>query len=384
MKTRTNVFKRNLKAFNQLKNKETIIVNQGGQGSSKTRSIIQLLIILALSKKRHITITSYALPHLKAGAMMEFDLELAEIGMNPFMVKNIAESIYYLGESKVEFIGIRANEARVTGPRRDILYVNEAEKNIDWKIFDAMNGRTHEMTFIDFNPAREFWFHDKIMPNFPYYLIKSTYRDNPYLPARELANILSKKDRPGFENWWRVYGEGELGQLEDAIINYDFGEYDESIPYGFGLDFGFNNPDAMVKCSIDHKNFIMYWYEKIYKEGNSIEQLRDLISPHCTRNDEIIADSASPRLIKELAKYFNVKPVNKQKFSVSEALKLMQGYNHIITEDSVNLMKEMNSYIWHDKKANVPIDDFNHLIDAGRYYFMEHSKVKYQQVWHIK
>lgn len=203
-------------------------------------------------------------------------------------------------------------------------------------------------------------------------LIKSNFTDNEYLPEKERANILMKRDKPGFENWWKVYGLGELGKLEGAIFpNWRYGEFDHSLPTAYGLDFGFNDPDAMTKVAIDSKRRVIYVDELIYKSNNSAEQLRLLIAPHLQRNELIIADCADRRMISELHRYFNIKPVNKGKWTVSDALKLMQSYDIVITERSANLAKELNNYIWNDEKAGVPIGDFNHLIDGVRYVFME-------------
>ncbi len=233
-----------------------------------------------------------------------------------------------------------------------------------------------EITLVDFNPDQEFWLHDKVLPNFPHVIIRSNFMDNPYLPAGELNNILMKKDKPGFENWWRVYGLGELGKLEGLIFpNWQYGDFPSGVPYGFGLDFGFNDPDAMVKCYVDERSKTMFWDEQIYKSGNSSDDLKRMIGQRCSRNDLIIADSADARMIKELSRYYNVRATHKGKvgWSVPESIKIMQGYQHVITESSVNLAKEFNNYLWSDKKAGIPMAGFDHLIDAGRYWF-QHSK----------
>jgi len=365
---RTRVFLDNLKAFNQYKFTSTIIADQGGQGSSKTRSIIQLLIILSLAKKRHITIAAYALPHLKAGAMRDMDESLIELGYNVDSVKNRTESIYYLGESTIEFVGIEGNEARVTGPRRDILYINEANKRIRYDVFELMNSRTAEMTIIDFNPAREFWFHEKVIPNFKYKLIKSTYLDNPFLPERERESILSKKDKPGFENWWKVYGLGELGQLEDAILtNWEFGEFDNDLPYGYGLDFGSKHPDAMTKVAVDKANMLLYWKEEIYQNGLSTEQLTGIIKSRNVGSKLIVGDSSATRTITDLSsKGLHIIPVKKGR--VVDDIKMLQNYKIIVDPSSVNLAKELNGWIWLDKKGEIPIDEGDDLIDSARYY----------------
>lgn len=367
---RTDVFKWTLQAYNKHKFSSAIIVNQGGQGSSKTRSTIQLLAIIALSskKKRRITVSSYALPHLKAGAMEDMDATLMELNINIRSVKHETESKYRLGRSVIEFVGIEGNEARATGPRRDILFVNEANKRIRYEIFELMNARTSEMTFIDFNPMREFWFHEKVMPNFPYHLIKSTYLNNPYLPKRELDNILSKKDKPGFENWWKVYGLGELGQLEDAILtNWRFGDFDNTLPYGYGLDFGSRHPDAMVKVAVDKDKMKLYWKEEIYQNGLSTDQLADVIRSRKVGDKLIIGDSAATRTIQDLkGKGFNIKGVEKGK--IIDDIKMLWDYEIIADPESYNLAKNLNNWIWLDKKGEVPIDEDDDLIDAGRYY----------------
>jgi phage terminase large subunit len=365
---RTDVFKWNLQAFNIFKGTSTIIANPGGQGSSKTRSIIQLLIFLALSKKRYITVTAYALPHLKAGAMRDMDVSLIELGYDVNALKNRSESMYYIGESTIEFVGIEGNEARVTGPRRDILYVNEANKRIRYDVFELMNARTSEATFIDFNPAREFWFHEKIVPNFAYHLIKSTYLNNPYLPERELENILSKKDKPGFENWWKVYGLGELGQLDDAILkNWKFGEFDATLPYGYGLDFGSRHPDAMVKVAVDRVKKYLYWKEEIYQNELSTQQLFNIIQSRGVNDKMIIADSAATRTITDLSgKGLNIKPVHKS--PIVDDIKMLEDWEIIVDPNSHNLARQLNNWIWLDKKGEIPIDEDDDLIDAGRYY----------------
>jgi phage terminase large subunit len=375
----SDVFVKNLDAYQR---GEHLIIDQGGQGSSKTYSILQLIYLIAKKEKKRITIASYALPHLKQGAMADFEKILESFGENPAALKNVTESTYYIGESSVEFFGIEGNVAKAHGPRRDILFINECNRKITYEIFDQLSSRTQGTVFLDFNPDQEFWLHEKVLPNFKHTLIKSNYLDNPWLPDNEVQNILMKKDKPGFENWWRVYGMGELGKLEGAIfMNWRYGDFDTSLPYGFGLDFGFNDPDAMVKVAVSHKLKIIYWDEKIYKSGNSAEQLKLLMDAYCNRNDMIVADCADARMIAQLRRYFNIRPTNKKKWTVAEAIKVMQDYDIVITEGSYNLAKELNNYIWNDKKAGIPIDGFDHLIDAGRYYFLESIRGGHQQ-WH--
>ena len=47
----------------------------------------------------------------------------------------------------------------------------------------------------------------------------------------------------------------------------------------------------------------------------------------------------------------------------------MQSYKIIVDPNSHNIKKELNNYIWNDKKSDTPVDDYNHAIDAIRYAF---------------
>lgn len=377
----TDVFFKNLDAYQE---GENLIINQGSTGSSKTWSLLQLLYFIAKRSEEPlvISIASYALPHLKLGAIRDFDKILVELGVNPGDICNKTENTYRIGKSTIEFFGIEGNLAKVHGPRRDILYINEANKRITYDVFDQLHTRTRKCTIVDFNPTSEFWIHTEVMPNFQHQFIHSTWRDNPYLSDTEQQKILSKYNKPGFENWVKVYGEGQIGSLEGQVFtNWTVGEFDTTLPAGFGLDFGFfPDPDAMIKVAIDEKRKKIYLDERFYLNGLSTSQLRDAVGQGIDDpKDLIIADCADPRMIKEL-KGFNIRAVKKDG-TVSEWLKTMQDYELVISENSYNTQKEVNNYIWSDTKAGIPIDAFNHLIDAARYYFMFQKQKINTNVW---
>lgn len=375
----TNVFRRNLKAIAQNKR---FIINQGGTSSSKTYSILQNIVLICLKRQNLIiSIVSETGTHLKRGAMRDFFQILVNEGLYDPSLHNRSENSYRIGTNYIEFFsGDRVEKMK--GARRDILFVNEAYA-LKYDVFDQLEVRTEWLVFIDFNPVAEFWVHDEILSKVPdeCEFIHSTFKDNPYLEKRIIESILRHRQS---EYWWKVYGEGVIGQLEGAIFQrWRYGEFDDSLPYSFGLDFGFNDPDALVKVAFDQKRKLMFWDEKIYKEGNSFEDLRLLISQHVTRNDLITADCADARMIDQLKKYFNIKPVNKSRWTVSQALRMMQDYEHVITETSTNLVREFKNYLWDDRRAGIPIDDFDHCIDAGRYRFMETINKNQGAVWHV-
>ena len=141
--------------------------------------------------------------------------------------------------------------------------------------------------------------------------------------------------------------------------------------YCFGQDFGFSNdPTTLVKVAVDKKNKKIYCQEYCYKSGLTTSQIGQINSINAV-NALIVADNSEPRLIHELKNQYrnNIIPCVKGKGSIASDLIAMQDYQLIITEDSPNLAKELNYYTWVDKKGQLVIDDYNHLIDAIRYAF---------------
>jgi len=387
----TNIFAKNSAAFRENYN---LVINQGSTGSSKTWSILQLLYLIASTSTKPLvtSVCSYALPHLKLGAIREFDNILLGFGIEPSKICNKTDYVYKIDNSIIEFFGIEGNLAKVHGPRRDILFINECNKKITYEIFDQLHTRTRICTFLDYNPTQEFWVHTELMPNFKHKYIHSTWRDNPFISQVEMEKIISKYNKKGFENWVKVYGEGEIGILEGQIFtDWSFGEFDSTLSYGYGLDFGFHpDPDAMIKVAIDEKRKKIYLDECFYETGQSTSDLKKSVLRSITKhNDLIVADSADPRMINDLSEKsndsvssmpLNIIPVTKDG-TVDEWIKILLGYELIITKKSYNLQKELDNYLWSDKKAGIPIDAFNHLIDAFRYYFMFNKQKIDTNVW---
>ena len=308
-------------------------------------------------------------------------------------MKNRTESYYRIGNSIIEFFGADQTD-KVHGPARDILFVNEAYF-IKWEIFDQLALRTEGTIFIDYNPIKRYWLEEELIPTEKVTILHSTYLENEYCPEgvrKQLDNKLERYNREkangtiskSFENWCKVYLFGEDGVLEGAI--YDNWRYEKegeiervfkTQPTGYGLDYGYNpDPDAMVKVCVNRKAKKIYLSERIYTTNNGTDDLINEIKAFYKGRELIIAESASPRTNVDLSKHFNSKRVRKTK-TVVDWIRELQNYELIISQESYNLAKELQNYVWSDKKAGVPVDDWNHLCDAFRYYYMEINKPNY-------
>jgi phage terminase large subunit len=214
--------------------KEDVFVIRGGQGASKTVSIIQLLIHSLLSSEKEATILSSELSKMKRTVIRDYKKICKDWGVfkdeSDF---NRSESKHeYANGSYLDFLGADVTDVG-KGFRRDLLYINEADKiNIDTAVqFISRAG----LTIIDYNPDKPFWGDDYINEN---NFITLTFEDNEYLSQSEIRSILDYKQK-GFINpdlpfdklfhesniknkyWsnkWKVYGLGLVGSLAGVVF----------------------------------------------------------------------------------------------------------------------------------------------------------------------
>jgi phage terminase large subunit len=364
------------------------VFNEGGTRSTKTYSSNQVAYRIAGGSDNSIifSIVSETMPHLRKGAMRDFFGFLKKNNLYFEKDHNKSENIYHINNSIIEFFSVDT-PGRVHGPERDYLFVNELQY-IDYDTFFHLAQRTRKQIFADWNPVSEFWVYPEFINN-PQYkeditLIHSTLYDNPFLAPEIKRDILLRAARDS--NYKRIYLEGLIGQVEGIIYpNWSYGEFDDSLSYGFGLDFGFHpDPDAMVKIAIDHNERKIYAKECFYLNNLQIADLKKEVGLYARPHELIIADSADPRMITELKNAgFNIKGVIKHEGSVIEGIRLVQDYDIITDKESVNLVKELRNHTWNDKKAGIPNKGFNHLLSGIRY-FVQATTIRKEshQTWY--
>lgn len=345
---------------------------QGGTSSSKTVSILLILIGLAQSDKEPTlaSVVSESFPHLKRGAMRDFKQIMTEHKYWKDALWNATDCIYtFETGSKIEFFSVDQPD-KVRGPRRDRLFINEAN-NVPYEAFDQLEVRTKEFVYLDWNPVTEFWFYNEVKPRDDADHIILTYRDNEALSPEIVAAIEKRKGRKG---WWTVYGEGLLGEVEGKIYK-DWRIIDE-LPHEArlerrGLDFGYSNDPTAI---VDIYRFDGGWIldEQEYRTGMTNREIADKLKllPFCL----IIADSAEPKSIDEIKGYgLSILPAQKGPGSVSQGIAFIQDLRISVTKRSVNLIREYRNYLWEVDKdgkiLNVPEKGNEHCLDASRYGF---------------
>ena len=343
------------------------VLNEGGTASSKTWSILQLLILIARYAKNSllISVVSESLPHLKRGAIRDFFRILGESPDNNTSY-NKTEQTYRFGKGVIEFFG--ADEAaKVRGPRRDILFVNEAN-NVPWETARGLDIRTAKFTFCDWNPVSEFWSHTNWIGQPENAYIHSTYLDAlQVLPTEVVANIESNREKD--PNWWNVYGLGLIGKIEGLVYPV-FQQVDELPVHGnvvYGLDFGFSGDPAVLT-----KNVILpdelYSEELIYECGltnqDIVSKMVELGVPKSSA--EIWADSAEPKSIEEIRQCgYNIKGVQKGPDSVEFGHQKVRQYKQFWTKSSLNCIKEQRNCRYIPDKDGKLTEKITHLYSHG-------------------
>ena len=200
---------------------------------------------------------------------------------------------------------------------------------------------------------------------------------------------LDNSDLKMFENMkiynprrYQVAGLGEWGIVDGLVLeNWEEQEFDykeilkrENIKAVFGLDFGYTNDPTALFCGLfDNKNKFIYVFDELYKKALTNYQIYDEIFKMGYSKEKIKADCAEPKSIAELRELglYRISSARKGKDSLNNGLQFIQNFKIIIHPRCVNFLTEISNYTWkkdlNGKNINIPIDDFNHLIDAMRY-----------------
>lgn len=336
----TNVFNRNYDAL--LNPSIRFCINQGGSRSSKTYSICQMLVVYALTNpKTTISVVRKSFPALRGSVMRDLFEIMDNLGIYNEDQHHKGENLYrFSNGSTIEFFSVD-DAQKLRGRKRHVLYCNEANE-LTFEDYQQLNMRTTNKIIVDYNPSDNYsWVYGLIdKPNS--ILIKSTYKDNPFLEEdiiKEIENLVNVD-----EGYYRVYALGEQAVLKNTIYNhYQIADYKVGNDIYFGLDIGFNHPMALVEIS--DVDGVIYARERIYESNMTVpDLLKRFIELQIPKNKEIYVDSARPDVVEDLRRAgYNAKLANK---AVKEGIDAVKSLQLVIDRNSHNLIKELRNYKW--------------------------------------
>ena len=353
---------------------ERVRVNQGGTSSGKTYSIMEILYYYAIKDKGCvITVVGQDFPNLRVGAIRDAKTIMAgSVWLQQFFtVNDSAHFIKGRNGSIIEFASYQTAQDAKSG-KRDYLFVNEAN-GISYEIYWQLAIRTRKRVYIDYNPSARFWVHDNVIGREGVKLIITDFRDNPFLSPEEKERLGGIEDPELF----KVYARGRTGMIQGLVLtNWDIVDAmpprEEWKMSCHGLDFGFtNDPSALEHVVQAHGD--LYIDEKIYSTGLTNPDIaRRAYDMGVTRDDEIVADCAEPKSIRELqAQGLWVSASPKGADSIISGLDILRRFRLHVTRRSIGIIANLRSYQWDKDRdgnwTNKPEDRNNHGIDAVRY-----------------
>lgn len=394
---------------------DTVIVT-GGRNSQKSFAVGTVACIAAKDYVRSVLYTRYSMRATEDSIIPEFkekiDILNCESSFDILKDRVITKD----DKAKIVFKGIKTSSGNQTANLKSlkgfsVWVLDEAEEMPDFKSWDkikkSIRAAKRNLNILILNPAtKEHWIYQEffeergvesgfngIVGNILY--IHSTYLDmerehiadniweefeesrEAYEELKEFTEdevIKLEITQPRKVKLYRYYKHSVLGgwldKAEGVIFtNWRYGLFEEVSPSVWGQDFGFStDPTTLVRTSIDKKRKRLYVKLYLYKPKLKTSEIFEADKEHAGEC-LIYGDSAEPRLISEVKGLgVNIKPTVKGQGSITAGIAVLQDFDEIIVDpESIELGKEFNNYVWHDKKSKIPVDAYNHAIDAIRY-----------------
>ena len=366
----------------------------GGRGSGKSWTLSMFLLNLTYEEGHVILFTRWTLTSAFISIIPEFIDKIELMNKEGDFEITQSEIINKVTGSKILFRGIKTSQGTATANLKSIAGVttwllDEAEELVDEDIFDRIDLSVRAVdkpnrVLLVMNPAtKEHWVYKRFFEDYGVNsgfiglkndctYIHTTYLDNLDNLNPTVINRFESMRKRNPVKYNHIVMGAWMDKAEGVIFeNWKIGNFDTSLPFGFGMDFGFSiDPTTLIKVAVDEDNGLIYCEECFAEVGLTTSDIAKRIGKHCQPNEMIVADSAEPRLINEVYNMgFNIIPCTKGPDSVRYGIKKMQDYQIIVTAESKTIIKELNNYTWNDKRSDTPRDDYNHTIDAIRYAF---------------
>ena len=360
----TVIFEKNYEALNDPGIR--FVINEGGSRSSKTYSLCQLVIIYCLQNNHKVvSVIRKTFPALRATVLRDFIEILKELNIYSVEDHNKSEHIYtFPNGSIVEFFSVD-DEQKIRGRKRDIAWCNEANE-LYFDDFTQLNMRTESKLIFDYNPSESTsWLYE--LPTEESIMIKSTYKDNPFLPQSIRTQIEDLKRTD--EALYQIYALGEKAISKSNIYsNWSFVAHRPAkfVKFVYGLDFGYNHPTALMRVYYCDKDIYVepVIYESYLTTTMLIEKLGSL---GIEQTVSILADYSRPEIIQEMNNAgYDVLNANKVVKKGIDNLKTFK----VICQDDKALKREYENYKWKkvgDFITDEPVKLFDDAMDAIRY-----------------
>lgn len=388
-----------------------IILVTGGRGSGKSYSVgtfIERMMFerykLDATKKivHNILYTRYTMTSASISVIPEFLEKVEADGTSQYFHTTKTDVTNTLTGAKVMFRGIKTSSGNQTAKLKSIQGITTfvcdeaeewtSEKEFETIMFSIRQKGIQNRIIIIMNPtdSNHFIYQKYIKdthklveydgvpvqisthPNVLH--IHTSYLNNVEHLSEEFMKEAKMMKETNPERYAHIF-MGQWADVAEGAVFKKWGIVDEfpkeCTKVGLGMDFGFtHDPTAIVRCGIIGNK--LYLDEECYEtnllSSDIIKKIRAINERDFT-NYKVIADSADPRLIQEVANGgILIYPVMKGAGSIMAGIDKMQTLELYVTKRSVNLQEEWRNYTWDKDKdgnfINQPIDAWNHCFTA--------------------
>ena len=351
-------------------NEDRYAVLYGGAGSGKSYIAVQKIVIRVLSEENHrFLVVRKVARTLRASVFQLFKDVISSLdAMENFVINKTDLTITNtLNNSQILFIGMDSEEKVKSIAGITSLFLEEASE-LSESEFSQLNLRLrgeskfYKQIILAFNPVstrswlKQYFFDN---PKKDTYILKTTYRDNRSIDSDYVAVMESLKESN--YSLYQVYGLGLWGVLR-GVIYPKFTEIDKMPEitfdhYGIGVDFGYTDPSTATICAIHGDN--LYIDEVVYQSGLITREIIEMLP----KETYIYCDAAEPDRITEMrrAGLWAEKGIK----DVIAGINRVKSYNIFVTKQSVNLIRDLQTYSWKVDKDGNTLDAPNHLNSDG-------------------
>ena len=373
----------------------------GGRGSSKSFSQKTWEVLLTYERGHTILDTRYTMNSSKDSTLPEFQEKVEILEQDHSFDLQALEATNLTSGSRVLFRGIKQQSKDQTAKLKSLQGVttwvlDEAEEMTDEALFDRVDFSIRQKgiqnrVILIMNPStKAHWIYKRFFQDAGVQggfngikgdvcYIHTTYLDNLENLSQSFIDQIDLMKERNPAKYDHIIMGGWLDRAEGVIFpNWEYGTFDEGLRSMYGQDYGFKiDPTTLVKVGVCNKRMEIHCKVELYEVGMSTAQIGEVNKRVCGR-EHIVGDNAEPRLISELQRYCRIMPCTKGKGSVTAGIKRMQDYKIVVHDDELGqkMGEELNNYTWVSGKDSVPLDLYNHCIDAVRYAFDKLNKGK--------
>ena len=264
----------------------------------------------------------------------------------------------------------------------------------------------HSMLFASMNPSHpthtlKKWINKANAGDKNYYQLHFTLDDNPYLEEdykqrirNSLSGIFYKRNYLG--EW--CLAEGAIFDFFDRSL-YVLSRPPRAADYWIvGIDYGTNNAFAAVLVGVNTGKYEqsrpMMWVEKEYYWDSQVrgrqktsselaDDLKSWMEPYSVKSIYIDPSAANFRLDLQRRGLHPVNADNDVFNGINKMTSLMKEGSLFVCSECTNLIREIESYVWHpkckEKGEDEPLKQNDHAVDALRYAVNTHKPSNFSQ-----